>query len=347
MPEQKYTEVPRQNPPEFHKPPNAERLREAIIIGGGLAGLSAAIYLGRAMRDAVLIDAAHSLALWEHDVQNYLGFPEGISGEQLLENGRQQALRYGATLVQDEIKEVGRDGDLFWARGKQGVYRGSRMLLCTGLYHVPPDIPEVNECLGKSMFFCKHCDGYRVQDKRILVQGANDEAVEYALGLMLYSPCVVIATNGSEPRWSPQHAAWIEEHEIPVHRSRILEVEQCGGSMSSVLFETGERVAIETLFTTRGDIYFNEFAKALGATVDEDGQVVVDEDMRTNVPGLYAAGCITPANCQMIIAAGQGATAAQAINRDLFEASLSNHSLRHYRKRQLREERTQPEVIAT
>src|SRR5687768_11719974 len=139
MPEQKYTEVPRQNPTEFHKPAGAERPREVVIVGGGLAGLSASIYLGRALRDAVLIDAGHSLALWEHEVQNYLGFPKGISGEELVERGREQAKHYGTTLVIDEIKAVGREDGVFWAQGKQGVYRGLRMLLCTGLYHIPPE----------------------------------------------------------------------------------------------------------------------------------------------------------------------------------------------------------------
>jgi thioredoxin reductase (NADPH) len=90
------------------------------------------------------------------------------------------------------------------------------------------------------------------------------------------------------------------------------------------------------LFTTRGDIYFNELAKELGAKVNAAGDVVVDLGMRTTVEGLYAAGCVTPANCQMIIAAGQGAIAAQAINRDLFEESLATHSLRRFRRRQLR-----------
>lgn len=81
------------------------------------------------------------------------------------------------------------------------------------------------------------------------------------------------------------------------------------------------------MFTTRGDVYHTALAEELGAAEDEEGQLVVDTDMRTSVPGLYAAGCVTPANCQMIIAAGQGATAAQAIDRDLFDESLRRHRL--------------------
>jgi thioredoxin reductase (NADPH) len=89
-----------------------------------------------------------------------------------------------------------------------------------------------------------------------------------------------------------------------------------------VAFSDGTSCDIEAMFTTRGDVFHTALAEGLGAAEDKEGQLIVDADMRTTVAGLYAAGCLTPANCQMIIAAGQGATAAQAIDRDLFEESL-------------------------
>jgi thioredoxin reductase (NADPH) len=95
-----------------------------------------------------------------------------------------------------------------------------------------------------------------------------------------------------------------------------------------VFFGGGKEVALEGLFTTRGDIYFSKLAEGLGAEVNRAGEIVVGMEMRTTVRGVYAAGCVTPANCQMIIAAGQGATAAQAINRNLFEESLAKGSLK-------------------
>jgi thioredoxin reductase (NADPH) len=104
-------------------------------------------------------------------------------------------------------------------------------------------------------------------------------------------------------------------------------------------------VRIDYIYTTRGDIFHTGLAKRLGAKLDSDGQIKVDQCMRTTVPGLYAAGCVTPANCQMIIAAGQGAAAAQAINRDLFEESLVTHSLRRFREVQLADEKTSPECV--
>jgi thioredoxin reductase (NADPH) len=318
--------------------------REVIVVGGGIAGLSAAIYLGRAQRDALVIDSGHSMAKWEPIVENYLGFPRGVSGEDLLRNGCRQALKHDVRFANDEIGSVSVKKGVFTLKGKRKTYRTKRLLLATGIFHLPPEIPGVKECLGHSMFFCKDCDGYRVRGKRIAIVGSNNEAVEYALGMLHYSACVIVATNGKRPQWDRQHARWVKEYEIPVARGPVRDVDHRRRKIRGLEFADGETVKIDYLFTTRGDIFHNELAKKLGARVDDDGQIEVDHCMRTSVEGLYAAGCVTPANCQMIIAAGQGAAAAQAINRDLFEESLASHSLRRFREVQLDEEKTVPEI---
>ncbi|MEY2584961.1 MAG: thioredoxin reductase [Verrucomicrobiota bacterium] len=322
-------------------------VREVIVVGGGIAGLSAAIYLGRAQRDTLVIDSGHSMAKWEPVVENYLGFPRGVGGEELLKNGCAQAKRHEVRFVSDEIRNVSTAKSVFILKGKKKTYSTKRLLLATGIFHLPPEIPGVKECLGHSMFFCKDCDGYRVRGKRIAIIGANNEAVEYALGMLHYSACVIVATNGKKPAWDKQHARWLEEYEIPVARKPIHDVDHCKRKIRALEFAGEKSVKIDYLFTTRGDVFHNQLAKKLGAKIDSDGQIKVDQCMRTSVPRLYAAGCVTPANCQMIIAAGQGAAAAQAINRDLFEESLRTHSLRDFRAAQLDEEKTVPEVSKT
>jgi thioredoxin reductase (NADPH) len=317
--------------------------REVIVIGGGIAGLSAAIYLGRAQRDTLVIDSGHSMAVWEPLVKNYLGFPNGVGGEELLKNGREQAKRHQVDFANDEIKSAKAQKQGFVLGGKKKTYRTNRLLLATGIFHLSPKIPGVKECLGHSMFFCKDCDGYRVRAKRIAICGSNNEAVEYALGMLHYSACVIVATNGETPRWSKKHARWLKEYEIPVETDRIEDVAQQQRKILALVFAGNRHVAIDYIFATRGDIFHTALAKELGAALDQAGQIKVDHCLRTSVPRLYAAGCVTPANCQMIIAAGQGAAAAQAINRDLFEESLRNHSLRRFREVQLIEEKTVPE----
>lgn len=328
-----------------HKDLDDSKRREVIIIGGGIAGLSAAIYLGRAERDTLVIDSGHSMAKWEPVVQNYLGFPKGVGGEELLKHGRRQAGRYQIEFASDEIKSASAKKAGFVLRGRRRTYRTNRLLLATGIFHLPPKIAGVKECLGHSMFFCKDCDGYRVRGKRVAICGANNEAVEYALGMLHYSACVIVATNGEKPRWSRQHASWLREYEIPVHIEKITEVEHRKCQVSALKLKGSVRVKIDNIFTTRGDIFHTHLARKLGARLDGNEQIKIDHCMRTTVPRLYAAGCVTPANCQMIIAAGQGAAAAQAINRDLFEESLENHSLRRFREVQLEEEETVPEEL--
>ena len=318
---------------------------DVIVVGGGLAGLSAGVYLGRALRRTLIIDNHRSLALWEPEVQNYLGFPEGIAGEDLLKRGRHQVEAYHVECCEETIAEARFEAGLFHLTGTSGTYQCQRLLLSTGLYHLPPDIPGVNECLGHSMFFCKDCDAYRVQGGRIAIIGANNEAVEYGLGIVLYSPCVIIATNRKTPCWDEDHQRWLEEYQLPVFTERILEVEHHQGKVRSLVFADQGRFAVDSIFTTRGDVYHNALAQGLGAEVDAEGQVLVNEHGLTSVPGLYAAGCITHANCQMIIAAGQGATAAQAINRELFEESLRNHSLRRFRHNQVETTQTVPDLL--
>jgi thioredoxin reductase (NADPH) len=324
---------------------SVEKIWDVIIVGGGIAGLSAGIYLGRARRETLIIDAQRSLARWEPEVQNYLGFPNGVDGSDLLHLGRKHCAQFHVAFAEDEIEKAARDESGFWLRGKN-EYRSRRLLLATGLFHLPPNLPRVSECLGHSMFFCKDCDGWRVRGKRIAILGNNNEAVEYALGLLFYSSCVVIATNGETPHWDEQHAKWLEEYDISFFTGKILDV--CGekSDITELHFASGQAVRVDALFTTRGDVFHNDLAVELGAKLDSDGQVTVDNCMKTNVQGLYAAGCVTPANCQMIIAAGQGATAAQSINRDLFEESLATHKLRRFREKQLQHEETEPEVIS-
>ena len=311
----------------------ADHTSEVVIIGGGLAGLSAAIYLGRSLRQTILVESGRSMARWEPEVQNYLGFPDGISGSELLDRGRRQAEAFGVPLIRDDVQTLGLGPGGFDVQGNRGRYHAQRVLLATGLTHLPPEIPGVKQCLGKSLFFCKDCDAYRLQGKRIAIIGANNEAADYALGMRAFSASVLLATNGKPAGWDPRRQQWIDEYELPIRYDPLRCIEHEEGRIRLLNFQEGPDVPVDAAFTTRGDVYHTDLAKQIGAELDATGQLVVDADMRTSVAGLYAAGCMTPANCQMVIAAGQGATAAQAINRDLFMTSLREHRLPVWRER--------------
>src|SRR5262245_26131095 len=105
------------------------------------------------------------MARWEPHVQNFLGFPRGVSGTQLLQRGREQARRYGVKFKQEQVRSASVKRERLVLRGKNETYACRRLLLTTGIFHLPPDIPGITSCLGHSMFFCKDCDGYRVQGR--------------------------------------------------------------------------------------------------------------------------------------------------------------------------------------
>jgi thioredoxin reductase (NADPH) len=312
---------------------------DVVVVGGGMAGLSAAVYLGRSRRRTLIIDSGHSMAKWEPLVENYLAFPEGISGSALLERSRTHAARFGTERAEDEIRDIQRDAQVggqgpFRLVGRQSVYYGTRVLLATGLTHLLPDIPGAKDCLGHSLFFCKDCDAFRVQGRPVGVVGSREDAARYALAMLAFSPSVAIATNGENAAWSPYWDERLQEYGVPVWREQVTEIVHHQGHVRGLRWQSGRSCELEALFVTRGDVFHTRLAERLGAQEDKDGQLIVDADMKTTVPGLYAAGCVTPANCQMIIAAGQGATAGQAINRDLFEEHLARHALPRFASEQ-------------
>jgi thioredoxin reductase (NADPH) len=151
--------------------------------------------------------------------------------------------------------------------------------------------------------------------------------------MLLFTPNVMIATNGEEPTWDSDRTEWLMEYQTPIHRDRISTLEHDEGQLRRLTFNKGEPLKLEAAYTTRGDVYHNDLAEGVEASTNTEGGITVDSCLRTNVAGLYAAGCVTEANCQMIIAARQGAIAGQAINRDLFEESLRNHSVLVWAKR--------------
>lgn len=304
----------------------SRELWDAVIVGGGIAGLSASVYLGRSRRKALLVDGGESMARWEPLVENYLGFPEGLSGKALLDRGRVQVKKFGVRTANDRIVRIRRERDTFLLEGGSVVYRSSRVLLATGLTHLLPDIPGADKCLGNSVLFCKDCDAFRVRGKRIAIYGRRNEAARYALAMLAFSPAVTILTDGREPSWDRVWQEALKEYRVHVYRDSVKKLDHQGGRLRAVLFEDS-RHPVDALFATRGDVYHTGLAEGLGADQDEEGQLIVDGDMRTTVPGLYAAGCVTPANCQMIIAAGQGAAAAQAIDHDLLDETLRQHQL--------------------
>ena len=214
-------------------------VREVIIIGGGLAGLSAALYLGRSKRDTRLIHSGRSMAKWETEAQNYLGFPNGIAGTALLDHGMDRVARFDVGIVEEEGQSAVTKGEIFHIQGGRGPYGAQRVLIATGLTHLPPDILGVKECLGTSLFFCKDCDAYRLQGQRVVIIGHSNEAVDYALGLLVFTSSVMLATHGRASSWDADRDGWLKEYQIPVREDGILALEHDHGRLRGLTFGRG------------------------------------------------------------------------------------------------------------
>jgi thioredoxin reductase (NADPH) len=294
---------------------------DCVIIGGGPAGLSAAIYLGRFLRKVMVVDRADGR--WEsHEVnQNYFGFPDGIPTLELRQRGIDQALKYGAEMQIDSIQSIEKKSDIFTLVGKESSYSAKTILIATGVKDRFPQFDNMEECLGKSLFWCITCDGYNTQNKKVMVVGYTKEAMTTALQFLNYTDQIMIVTNmevgtvAVDQRLSQKLAS----HGIEIHEGRISEVTTQSGMFEKIILSTGKELLTDMMFSLQGASPNSQLAQSLGVTVNQYGYIESDIEQRTNIAGVYAAGDVTKAFAhQIVTAAHEGAQAAQAINYDLY-----------------------------
>lgn len=285
---------------------------QALVIGGGPAGLSAAIYTGRADIDTLVLGCDPKVA-GDYDIDNYFGFPETITGKELIERGRTQALRFGATIACEKVLSV-HPGMLggFHVKTKSREVECQALILATGMTRVRPSIGNLSEYEGKGVSYCVSCDGFFYKGRKVLVVGEGDFAANQALELLSYTPLVSLCTQGKEPAFSPEFAEKLEHAGIPVIRDAIAALHG-SPALAEVEFKEGRNrmEAFDGLFVAMGEASSADFASTLGI-IREGNAIVVDDRMRTNVPGVFAAGDCTGGFLQIAVAVGQGAVAAKS-----------------------------------
>ena len=287
---------------------------DCLIIGGGPAGLTAAIYLARFRRNVLLVDDGHSRARLIPESHNYPGFI-GISGPDLLASLWEQAERNGARLQSGRVEEVRQSGDAFVARIGDDELRTSRVLLATGIVDESPDLPGLKDAIYRgALRFCPICDGFEASDKRIGVLGPLKTAAGKAQFLRTYSRDVVLLpiddpANSSEETQSLQNAGIVVEQ-------RVVDVDRTGDKIVAV-FEGGRRLPVDVLYPALGCEVRSQLATALGARCNDIGNLHVDDKQRTSVEGLYAAGDVVTDLHQISVATGHAAVAATAIHSSL------------------------------
>jgi len=311
----------------------SEKVEKVIIIGSGPAGLTAGIYTARAGLSPLLftgpeIGGQVSITM---EVENYPGFPEGITGPELVERMQKQAERFGCRVVVDTVSEVKLDERPFVVRTQLGnEYRCKAMIVATGAIARRLGVPGEAELVGRGVSYCATCDGFFFRGKEVAVVGGGDSAIEEALFLTKFANKVRVIHRRDRLRAGPalQQRAFKNEKIEFIWNSVVTAIngEQKVTSLTLKNVKTGEVSELPTdgVFIYIGHIPNSQLFQGQLA-MDEQGYVITDELMRTSVPGVYAAGEVQDKRFrQVATSVGQGCAAALEVEK--FVAELEDRA---------------------
>lgn len=363
------------NPTDEHGPGRASKVVgtqietvDCVVVGGGPAGLAAAIQLGRLRRSCVVVDDDAGRSQWSQVTRNHLGFPDGVTTADLRLLGQRQAVAYGALLRNGDVTGLRRSSQSGGAflltvaaadepeaddaapglaairvrEQRLGKHLGERqtrrrlqiraqtVLLATGVVDAFPSFPGRDACVGISLFWCIICDGFEAIGKHVVVVGDDEEAIETAFGLTHFTDLVTLVTGRRRTRAAPDRLLALQQRGVTVVRGPVDEYRHDAGQIRAlVIGRSGTRrrrsdadtvVECQMVFVSTPKRPRTELARRLGAQADEAGYLVTDDAGRTTQDGLYAAGDVTADHShQVTTAAHLGATAATAVNYDLYD----------------------------
>jgi thioredoxin reductase (NADPH) len=287
---------------------------EVVVIGGGPAGLSTALYSVRLGHETALVDRGGGRAAMMKDVHNLVGTTEETSGMELLGIGKDQLEEYGCTVLSDRIGSAGRtEDDRFRLCGTDVDYVADAVVLATGMNDVRPDPPLPRT--GRGLHYCLHCDAHMFADESVYVMGYGESAAHVAAILLNFTDEVDLLTRGDAPEWSDDTDEMLETHPIDVIHEDVTGVQNgSDGWLKALEFEDGTVREYKGGFALYGADYNSGLATDLGCELNDDGTVEVDDHGRTSVDGVYAVGDLTPGHNQVPIALGDGAKAGISIH---------------------------------
>jgi thioredoxin reductase (NADPH) len=297
-----------------------EKALDCLVIGGGPAGLTAAIYLARFHLDILVVDGGKSRASMIPCTRNHAGYPDGISGVELIAAMKQQAQKYGAKIIDGTVTRLEREEEncLFEAEWGSGPVRARSVLLATGVTNRRPPMDEAlhDDALARGLIrYCPICDGYEVTDKKVGVIGSGGHGVAEALFLRGYTADITLIAPDKAMKVSAVdrmalEGAGIETVDGPAEAVAI--------AKDSITVDTAEgHFTFDSIYPALGSDVHCQLAVMAGARLGDDGCVGVDSHMRTSVDGLYAAGDLVIGLDQISNAMGQGGVAATTIRNDL------------------------------
>lgn len=291
---------------------------DCLIVGGGPAGLTAAIYLGRYHLKVRAIDAGDSRAEWIPLSHNHAGYPEGISGRDLVARMRAQAERYGVHPEHGTVDHLAHADGMFTAETSLGPVAARTVFLATGTVNrTPPMHPgEHDLALDRGLIrYCPVCDGYEATDKHIAVLGRDDRGAREALFLRGFSKTVTLIDIAGDPGLDKERLAALADANIPIVCGPATAVHIDGDQIAVDM--PGGRRRFDTLYPALGSDVRSGLAAQVGARVSPDGTLDIDDHCRVGIAGFYAAGDVVKGLDQVSTAMGQAAIAATTIRNEL------------------------------
>ncbi|MBX0358527.1 NAD(P)/FAD-dependent oxidoreductase [Halobacillus sp. Nhm2S1] len=287
---------------------------DCVIIGGGIAGLQAGIMLGRYRHRVLMIDSGRGRSSLCHRYNNIVGFPDGVSGRQLRQDGIKQAQSSGAEIMEGKVIDVHSNFIVETEEGKPFPTRS--ILFATGIEEKFPPIPGIKECLGLSVYVCPDCDGYEITGKKTAVVGNGEAGAQMAVTLKDWSEEIIYFNHGGAPL-SLETQGKLREHRVLVQQAKVIEFEHHRGVLEAIHAEGGHRLEIGKAFLAfGGNRIQSDLAVKLGAEANDKGHLLVHPRTKmTNIEGVWAAGDVVDHTQFVTTAMGDGAQAAVWIHK--------------------------------
>jgi thioredoxin reductase len=305
----------------------SKRDYEVVIVGGGPAGLSAALWLARYRRRVLLVDAGvpRNQATWA--VHGYPGLAD-LPPAEVRRRMLQQTLAAGAEHREASVTGMAGSKDDFLLELSAGpALRSQRVLLAYGQRDILPEIEGLADLFGSSVFHCPDCDGPSLAGARVAVLGNDPAAAALALYLLTWTRHMVLLTNGEDPELTDDALATLRAHDVEIRGERVLRLVPRGRFLHRVDVAEGEPVHVEGLFFHLGTLPGCALGERVGCELDAGGHIIVDRTQESTVPGVYAAGDVTGGPYLVISAAAEGVRAALALHRSLLPSEFAPQQL--------------------
>lgn len=294
-----------------------EQRYDVVVIGGGPAGLACGLWMARYRRSVCVIDEGDPRNAPTWGVHGYLGLQD-VPPMELRRIGRAQARDAGTEFEAAEVVAVEGEKDRFTLRLRDGRTVGARrVVFATGLRDIIPEIPGLLDCYGTSIWHCPECDGPSVPDQRVGIIGWGDAIVKLCMWMLTWTDDLVVLTHGRGAEMSEDARRALARWSIPVREEAIARIEGTDGWVERVVYEGREPEPFDALFFHVASGPGSSLPAEMGCRADEEGMLQVDREFETSVPGVYAAGDITPGTRLAIRAAYEGTRAAIGIQKSL------------------------------